>query len=723
MATTHLMLLWHMHQPYYKDLADNIYAMPWTRLHALKDYFGMVAILRDFPDVHVTFNLVPSLVAQILDYARGTAREPEYEIAFKPAHELTPRDRESLLKFAFQLNWENLLFRHPRFRDLFEKAQSLREQPEPARLFSVQELLDLQVLSQLAWFDEIFLADDAEVRRLAEKGRGYSEEDKALVRRKEMELLKVALEEYRKASERGQVEVSTSPFYHPILPLVCDTDSAAESRPGIRLPRRRFRHPEDARAQLRRAVELHTEVFGSRPRGLWPSEGSVSDEALRIAAEEGFQWAATDEGVLARSLGVGFHRQVDGTVSNGQELYRPHRFSTEGRSIALFFRDHQISDLIGFVYSRMDAHSAAHDLYRRILAAGASTGAQPAVVSIILDGENAWEYFPGNGREFLKTFYGLIASDPRVKAVTASEALTVTAPGELPHVVPGSWINSNFDVWIGHEEDNRAWDLLSEARDFLAEEEAKTQADDEKLKLAREELYIAEGSDWCWWYGPEHSSAHDEEFDRLFRKHLSNIYRLLGAPAPDELAVPIKRPRVRAVIVPPTGPIEARVDGRVTNYFEWLGAGVYSPDYRSSAMHGGEQAVEALYFGHNSNALYLRLDLNPAFLQARDQFEVRVSVDGEGRGRIAATIREGNLGLVQFWRGEEPLLVPLATGEDVQAAFFRVFELKLAYSLLGLAPGEKTQVQVSLWADELPLQVIPPEGWLTVELTDEVVSW
>jgi hypothetical protein len=180
---------------------------------------------------------------------------------------------------------------------------------------------------------------------------------------------------------------------------------------------------------------------------------------------------------------------------------------------------------------------------------------------------------------------------------------------------------------------------------------------------------------------------------------------------------------VRAVIVPPTGPIEARVDGRVTNYFEWLGAGVYSPDYRSSAMHGGEQAVEALYFGHNSNALYLRLDLNPAFLQARDQFEVRVSVDGEGRGRIAATIREGNLGLVQFWRGEEPLLVPLATGEDVQAAFFRVFELKLAYSLLGLAPGEKTQVQVSLWADELPLQVIPPEGWLTVELTDEVVSW
>ncbi len=723
MTPTYLMLLWHMHQPFYKDLAEDVYTMPWVRLHALKDYYGMVAILREFPSVHVTFNLVPSLVAQLEDYIRDTAHEEPYEIAFKPVTDLTLEEREKLLAFAFQLNRENLLNRYPRFRELFDKAQAIRGEEGAARLFSAQELLDLQVLSELAWFDEVYLANDPGIRGLVKKARGYSEDDKSTLRKKGIEIFKVTLEEYREAAQRGQVEISTSPFYHPILPLLCDTDVASESHPGVRLPHRPFRHPEDARAQLRAAVELYERVFGSRPRGLWPSEGSVSDEVLRLAMAEGFQWAATDEGVLGRSLQMGFYRHPDGTVSGGQELYRPHRFVAGERAISLFFRDHQLSDLIGFVYSRMEAQAAAADLHHRIRTAGRSAGDKPAVVSVILDGENAWEFFPRNGREFLKSFYGRVASDPELRAVTASEALEVAAPGTLTHIVPGSWINANFDVWIGAEEDNRAWDLLTDARDFFAKKSGDPKLDAADVQKAQDELWIAEGSDWCWWYGPEHSSAHDEEFDLLFRKHLSNIYHLLGGSPPDELAVPIKRPRARAVVTPPMGPIGPQVDGQVTNYFEWLGAGVYCPDYRSGSMHGGAQGVEALYYGHDERALYLRLDLSVAFLEKYPRFEIRVKLDGESRASLHATIGGRRLGLVQFWKQGEQILVPLGTGEQLHAAFDRIFELRLDYALLGLVSGEKTHLQVSLWAEELPLQVIPPEGWLTMELSQDFASW
>ena len=722
MSQTYLMLLWHMHQPFYKDLVEDVYKMPWTRMHTLKDYYGMVAVMRDFPSVHATFNMVPSLVWQIEDYARDTARETAYDVAFKPVSGMTAADRETLLSTAFQINHENLLHRYPRFRELWEKAKKSGLNTA-AKAFTPQEILDLQVLSQIAWFDEIFLAGDPEVVRLVKKERGYNESDKIIVRKKEIELFKVTLEEYRRAAERGQIELSTSPFYHPILPLVCDSNVAAESHPGVKLPHRRFRHAEDARDQLRAAVALHERVFGHRPRGLWPSEGSVSDEALSLAAEEGFIWAGTDEGVLGRTKQMGFSRHGDGTLQGGDELYRPHALSSGGKPISIFFRDHQLSDLVGFVYSRMDPHAAAADLHHRIKAAGRSTGNRPAVVSVILDGENAWEYYPGNGREFLKAFYGRIANDPELHAVTASEALKVTEQGKLTHIVPGSWINANYDVWIGAGEDNRAWDLLSEARDFYAQNVDNPNVTPENRLLAQQELWVAEGSDWCWWYGPEHSTANDEEFDLLYRKHLSNIYRLLGGSPTDDLAVPIKRPRVRAHTVAPSAQINPKIDGRVTNYFEWMGAGLCQPDYRSGSMHGVAQLVEALHYGYSDQALFLRVDLGETFLHDDPDFEIRVNVDTECHIRLHAQIGGGKVKAVEFWKGEESLLVPLGTGDQVKVAFSKIFEVRLAFGLLGVAPHERINLQVSVWMDGLPLQLLPQEGWLTLELTEDLTVW
>jgi alpha-amylase/alpha-mannosidase (GH57 family) len=711
-----------MHQPFYKDLAEGVYTMPWVRLHSLKDYYGMVAMMRDFPTFHATFNMVPSVVLQIEDYAHDTAREPAYDLAFMPANDMTAAEREALLASAFQINYDNLLSRYPRFRELWEKARKSGLATAAKVFTSPQEIVDLQVLSQLAWFDEIFLANDPEVVRLVKKERGYSESDKAIVRKKKLGLFHATLEEYRQAAARGQIEISTSPFYHPILPLLCDTAIAEVSHPGVKLPRHRFRHPEDARDQLREAVALHERVFGRRPQGLWPSEGSVSDEALRLAAEEGFIWAATDEGVLGRTKQMGFFRRGDGTLQGGEELYRPQVLSTGGKSISVFFRDHQLSDLIGFVYSHMDPQAAAADLHQRIKAAGRSTGQRPAVVSVILDGENAWEYYPGNGRDFLKAFYGRIAADPELRAVTASEALKVTEPGALSHIVPGSWINANFDVWIGADEDNRAWDLLSEARDFYAQHAESPRVTPENRKLAQQELWVAEGSDWCWWYGPEHSTANDEQFDLLYRKHLSNIYRLLGGSPTDELAAPIKRPRVHARTVAPSAQIHPTMDGRVTTYFEWMGAGICQPDYRSGSMHGVAQIVEALYYGYCDKAVYLRLDLGQTFLHDHPDFEIRVNVDSESRVRLHASIGGEGLRSVEFWKGGERL-APRETDGQVEVAFRRIFECRLDYSLLGVAPDQRISLQVSIWMNGLPLQVLPQEGWLTLELTEDLTSW
>jgi alpha-amylase/alpha-mannosidase (GH57 family) len=723
MAPIRLMLLWHMHQPYYKDLVENRYAMPWVRLHTLKDYYGMVAMIEEFPTVHMTFNLVPSLIVQIQDYASGAAREESLELAFRPARDLTPAERERLVKYAFQVNFENLLNRYPRFQELFEKSRGADGEPAASRIAGLQEILDLQVLSQLAWFDEIYLASDPEINALVARGRDYTEQDKEVLRAKEAEIFQQTLEVYRKASERGQIEISTSPFYHPILPLLCDTYIAQESSPGIHLPSQRFRHPEDARAQLREAVALHEKTFGRRPRGLWPSEGSVSEEALRIAAEEGFIWAATDEGILGRSMHTYFHRHNDGTVQDGRLLYQPHRYKAGSQSIDLFFRDHQLSDLIGFVYSRMDPETAAHDLIHRIRMAARSAGDQASVVTIILDGENAWEYYPGNGREFLKRFYGLLASAPDIQALTPSEILATTPPNPLPRLMPGSWINANFNVWIGADEDNKAWDLLSDARNFFAKQSSRPDLNSDRIALARQELWIAEGSDWCWWYGPEHSTANDEEFDHLFRKHLSNIYRLLQGETPIELAAPIKRPRVGGYNIFPTALISPAIDGRETTYFEWLGAGIYLPDYRSGSIHQSGQFIKELHYGYDESALYLRVDLKSEFARKQHDFEIRVSIDGENHSRLQATISRDTLTRVEFWDGDQKLQYPSEVRNQVQVAYEHIFELRLNYSILHLDSPQRIALQVSFWVNQLPVQTVPREGWLSLELTKELVVW
>ena len=368
MPALRVIVLWHQHQPFYKDLVTGEYRLPWVRLHALKDYYGMVKLLDEFPNVHQTFNLVPSLIAQIQDYVAGTAQDPFLKVAAKPAKELSASERRFALQYLFQANPVHMIGRYPRYRELWERFRGVGDSPERAeKYFQAQDFTDLQVLSQIAWFDEFFLAD-AEVAALIQKGHGFSLEDQTFVIARQRALLGEVLPAHATAAKQGRIEISTSPFYHPILPLVCDTNMGAVSTAGLPLPQNRFRHPEDATEQLRRGLELHEQVFGVRPVGVWPSEGSVSEEVLTIAQSLGVKWMATDEGVLGRSLGINFARDGEGRLpaASAEKLYTIHRFEKGENQMHLIFRDHTISDLVGFVYSGMPAQDAANHLIHNI---------------------------------------------------------------------------------------------------------------------------------------------------------------------------------------------------------------------------------------------------------------------------------------------------------------------------------------------------------------------
>ena len=670
-----LCFVWHMHQPLYKDMLTGEYRLPWTRFHALKDYYGMVKVLDDFPNVHQTFNLVPSMVVQIEEYASGKAVDPFLECAVKPASDLNEAEQEFVLKYFFQANPGRMIYRYPRYGDLYDAWQKSGVNPQRARrLFSTQDFRDLQVLSQLAWFDEEFQAYDPEVRALVEQERFYSPDDQALMARKQREILARVIPVYREFASRGQIEISTTPFYHPILPLICDSNIAGVSHPHLPLPSR-FRYPQDALYQLKTAREFMARQFGRAPAGLWPSEGSVSDEALSLAAEAGFEWAASDNGVLAQTL----HRTA------GPDLtYRSYLWQQHGREIRMIFRDHFLSDQVGFVYSRMGAVEAAEHFMERIRANSQplAAGGGDVLVPIILDGENAWEYYFQNGRPFLRELYRRIGESSDMRALTVSEALQTNQPEPLDWMFPGSWINANFDVWIGAQEDNKAWEYLLRARQKF--DDVAAGVPEENRRLAFEELLIAEGSDWCWWYGPEHQSENQREFDDLYREHLSNVYRLLELPPPEELSRPIRMMQDHDFHQRPANPIHPVIDGEVTSYFEWMGAGRYRSDTRSGSMHGGRTLVRELYYGADGQNLYLRLDFenNPEFTNV----ELRTS------GRAVA----------------------LLTEPSVEFAQRKVFEARVPLQLLDGSP-QPVAFQVALSSGDVPLEVVPPDGWIELE--------
>ncbi len=719
-----------MHQPYYKDDITGSYILPWVRMHGIKDYYDMPALLTDFPDIHQTFNLVPSLLKQIRDYVENGATDKFLVLTLKPAAELNQADKLFLLKNSFMANWDTMIKPYPSYWALLDRrgySVSPDDLQNATRYFTTQDYLDLQVWFNLTWFDPLFKQNDPFLKGLIRKGSGFTETEKALLIQKQREIMALIIPEYKRLAETGRIELTTTPFYHPIPPLLCDTDLAKVAAPDIHLPLNRFVHPEDAKAQVERALAYHENLFGARPTGMWPAEGSVAEDIIPLLADAGIKWIATDEGVLARSLGIHIERDFAGVMKNPEVLYKPYLAGKGDKRVSVVFRDHTLSDLIGFVYSKWDYKNAVHDLIDRLhrVRRGVSDG--PHLVSIILDGENAWEYYQNDGRDFFLYLYERLSGEQGLRCVTVGEYLKEhPAQSSIERLHAGSWINANFRIWIGHEEDNRAWDLLAQTRDALTAY-ASTNGDPAKLAKAWEEIYIAEGSDWCWWYGDDHYSENGEEFDLLFRTHLMNVYRIIGLDVPDELQISILREDRQALpTVELTAFISPTIDGQVTNYFEWLPAGFYDVSQGGGAMHRGASIITHIYYGFDLKNMFLRIDPSGSlkdekvselaffinFLYPKNR-DVEIRVVPQER-RVSAALFLGDNGN----RLQTAVINTVAAND--------IIELAVPFELLGVKPDDEIQIFVTVERSGSEVEKWPYRGYIQFKVpTDdfEAMMW
>ena len=708
MAPVRLALLWHMHQPLYREPATGAYLMPWVRLHATRAYYDMAWMLERHERVRCTVNFTPVLLEQVEDYVAGRARDRLADLSAAAPADLSDADRRQVLHSFFMVDWDQCIRPVPRYWYLLEKRGKDLSSVDLARTaarFGDREMQDLQVLFNLAWMGFGALADDEGLAELSRKGRDFTPADAAYVLSAQRRILAEVMPRWARLAARGQVELSTTPYHHPILPLVCDSDAAARALPGIPLPPR-FAWPADARWQVAEALASHQRRFGTPAGGMWPAEGAVSPEALEVMAREGVRWAASDEGVLLRSLPPGSSRTAS--------LFRPWRVAAGESELSMLFRDRGISDLVGFTYSRTPAADAVGDFVHRLRGIGDAWRrehqAGPATVGVFLDGENPWERFPRSGHDFLDGLYGALERDPRIRTVTMAEATADASGPVVERIHSGSWIEASYRIWIGHREDRLAWTALGRARESL-ESAARSGAAAERVERARAHLHAAEGSDWYWWYGEDFSTENAAEFDALFRGHVLRACEILGVAAPFEAQRPIKPLGGAGALESkplrePTQLVRPVLDGREPTFFEWQGAGQYRPAQHGSSMFGDAQAFRELYYGFDEGHLFLRLDpaesavrsaevasrVRLTLLGPRDQARVEFELAPDGTERPGR--RDG-----------------AALG---RAVLLQVMEVEVPFQALGLVPGDEVAIAVEVGKGAVEMERMPRSGYLTV---------
>lgn len=525
----YLAILWHFHQPMYKNLINSqkgAYFMPWVRLHSIRDYFSMAQLLKKYPSVHLTFNFVPSLLWQIEDYVNNSGTDRELELSLMPVSKLSTQDKGYIRTHFFDANYQTQIYPYPRYKELLEKRQT-------KKTFSLQDLIDLKAWFNLCWFGEEFKQGEVRlpdstmvtVKEFIEKDRGFEEEDIERIIDRQYKIIRNIIPIYKTLQDKGQIEISTSPFYHPIIPLIYDTNQATIDKEGLTLPPR-FSRPEDAKAQIDLAVEYYSQVFGRDPKGMWPSEGAVSQSTIHLFAEANLDWIASDQGVLQKSGKYGYETYKPNV------LCQPYLAFDEDRNLGIniFFRETKLSNTISFDYQRYEDYEQAAIEFINGIKQFADN--EDRILTVILDGENPWGSYRRTGIDFLNALYKNLSEDENIIPTTFSEYLKgQTLPQRVYDLFCASWIDQVYSMsgndlgtWIGDKEKNNAWKLLRLVRDDLD----KKGITPDKHPEVFESIYAAEGSDWFWWYGEDYSSGRDAQFDRLFRDHLKNAYLKLG---------------------------------------------------------------------------------------------------------------------------------------------------------------------------------------------------
>jgi len=539
-----VVLCWHMHQPYYRDSTSGQYVLPWTYLHAMKDYIDMVDILEKQPDAKAVVNFAPILLEQIADYGEQLTGfiehghaicDPLLSALASPALPTHSEQKIDLIRQCTRANEKHLVLPNKKFRRLVEIAKYIDEEPETLHYLSDQFLVDILVWYHLAWIAEAAHRNEPIVAELVEKGHDFSLHDRQQLIKVISGLVNSVIPRYRKLAENGQLELSMNPYAHPIIPLLLDLSTTYEAMPDTDMPgARKYPNGEErARWHMQHGLDVFEQYFGFRPKGCWPSEGAVSTATLALLADYDLQWAATGESVLRNSIHK-LDRNDEFENSNG--IHKP--YTVADSPVACFFRDDGLSDLIGFTYSDWHADDAVANLVGHIeTIANASDDPDQQVVSIIMDGENAWEHYPNNGFYFLNALYEKLSAHPEIELTTFSECLdSDLEPGHLDELVAGSWVYGTFSTWIGDKDKNRGWDMLIEAKRAYDVVMASKHLSDEDRQAATQQLALCEGSDWFWWFGDYNPAEAVSDFEYLFRRHIAHLYGILGVEAPESLS-------------------------------------------------------------------------------------------------------------------------------------------------------------------------------------------
>jgi len=534
-----VVLCWHMHQPQYSEPLGGMYQLPWTYLHAIKDYVDMAWHLENVPGAKAVVNFAPTLIEQIADYDeqvgsrfKGTGRlkDPLLIALDSPVQPTNAEERKKLISDCLRANDEKLIKPFPHFAKLASMAKGFLEDTEQLNYINDQFMIDMVVWYHLAWMGESVRRSDLRIQALMEKGKLFTFHDRRQLMQVIGELLHDLIPRYRRLAETGRVELSVSPYAHPIIPLMLDLNSTLEAMPDALLPETTVYPGGEERVHwhMEEGLRVFESYFGFRPKGCWPSEGAVSEDTLKLISRHGFDWAATGENVLRNSFNL--------SDMADKSVHKPYKLP--GASPACFFRDDGLSDLIGFTYTKWGADDAIDDFISHLLTIKSnSQGDKDRVLSVILDGENAWEYYSYNGFYFLQALYTRLVDHPEIEITTFSDSLSSgVKPALLPKMVAGSWVYGSFSTWIGDPDKNRGWDLLSAAKMTYDRVVSEKVFDSDTQHALDRQLAICEGSDWFWWFGDYNAADSVSDFERLFRLHLSNLYQMLGEEVPQNLA-------------------------------------------------------------------------------------------------------------------------------------------------------------------------------------------
>ncbi len=702
---------WHMHQPVYQLSPDGDYLMPWTRLHAVKDYLDMVTILDNFKNIKLNLNVVPVLLDAFIDYAEKGMHDLHSRLTVTDVKNLTKDDKEFILNNFFDSNYRTMIYPYDEYNRLFQKRQTMAEADVLA--FSDQEYSDLMALFNLAWFDPSYKNEYIELKKLFKKGKGYTLKDREKIIEIQRDIIRRIIPAYRRYVEEGKIEITTSPYYHPIVPILLDIKSIKiANKEGLPVD---LKMPLDAKLQTVAALDRIEELIGKRPRGIWPSEHCVSPKELDLFKEVGAEWSISDEGILAESINFEFVRDFKGYLEDPYHLLKSYEYKN---GLKMIFRNSLISNLISFEYPNFDSEFAANDLYDRIKVMQSKLLSSPDehhILTIAMDGENCWENYPNDGITFLKTLYELIEKDDSLQTVLISDYIEKEKHHKpLKHIASGSWINRNFKLWIDEPMKNLAWSYLKQVRDDFAHY-VKKNPYNPNIELARRELFIAEGSDWFWWYGEPNDSGRDNIFDYIFREHLKNIYIYLGLEVPEYLDSPLSANAARPSRYP-KGEINPILDGKdKTGDDAWLNAGCIAiPD---GPVLKENKFFDKICFGYDRDNFYLRfyvneyLTNNPEFFNKTYQMYIYTRNSNKKHSisplrlinktekilpiskekfhnEIQISINEGKLRFLRLIKAIPNNLWVLQNPKDIEAVFDKVIDLKIPFNLLDVAYGE-----------------------------------